>query len=75
MMGVSTAETEALIREVAAIEKEMAAQKEEEDALAARRAAAVDKDAAPWSEDEPLPTIYVELTGKRFEGDIMDDYA
>lgn len=29
--------------------------------------------ATPW-EDEPLPEIWVQLTGKRFEGDILDDY-
>ncbi len=70
----SMAEAEAILREVVAIEQEMAAQKEEEDALEARRAAPEDAPSAPWRE-EPLPTIWVELTGKSFEGDIMDDYA
>lgn len=31
------------------------------------------QDAAPW-EDEPLPEIWIHFTGKRFEGDILDDY-
>ena len=73
-IAASTAETEALIREVAAIEREMADQQAEEEALEARRASAVERKTAPWK-DEPLPTIWVELTGKSFEGDIMDDYA
>ncbi|MEM7678854.1 MAG: segregation/condensation protein A, partial [Myxococcota bacterium] len=71
----STAETEALLREVAAIEQEMAAQEAEEAALEARRSSSPDEDIPPPWEDEPLPTIWVELTGKKFEGDIMDDYA
>lgn len=73
-MPMSAAETEALIQEVAAIEREMAQQKEEEEALQARRAAASPAETVRWA-DEPLPSIWVELTGKQFEGDIMDDYA
>ncbi|MEQ9496745.1 MAG: segregation/condensation protein A [Deltaproteobacteria bacterium] len=34
---------------------------------------ATPKATTPW-EDEPLPEIWIHFTGKRFEGDILDDY-
>ena len=75
-LAASTAETQALIQEVEELEREMADHQAEEAALEARRASAAERAAARASkwEDEPLPTIWVELTGKAFEGDIMDDY-
>ena len=74
-IAASTAETKALLNEVNAIEREMADQMAEEEALEARRATAAERARRPWKDDEPLPMIWVELTGKSFEGDIMDDYA
>ncbi len=74
-ISASTAETRALLNEVNAIEREMADQMAEEEALEARRATATERVRRPWKDDEPLPLIWVELTGKSFEGDIMDDYG
>ena len=73
-IAAASAETQELIREVEEIEREIAAQEAEEAALEERRAAAPTRVSEPW-QDEPLPAIWVELTGKLFEGDIMDDYA
>ncbi|MCB9645821.1 MAG: segregation/condensation protein A [Deltaproteobacteria bacterium] len=67
-------ETLRLARELEALEASMAAEEAEEAAREEARAEALaNPSATPW-QDEPLPTIWVEMTGKRFEGDILDDY-
>jgi hypothetical protein len=67
-------ETLRLARELEALEASMAAEEAEEAAREEARAAAqANREATPW-QDEPLPTIWVVQTGKRFEGDILDDY-
>lgn len=70
-------EAEALRQEAAALEREVEQLAAEDARLAAEQAEAAaraaEQEAEPWPAD-PLPTIWVVLTGKRFEGDIMDDY-
>lgn len=68
-------ETRRLAEELDALEASMEAEQLEELArqLAREKAAEARRHAEPWQE-EPLPTIYIELTGKKFEGDILDDY-
>lgn len=68
-------ETLRLAQELEDLEASMAAEEAEELAREqARLQALADRDEnQPWAED-PLPTIWVQLTGKKFEGDILDDY-
>ena len=53
--------------ELEQLEAELAFETVRSDALGA------DVSRQPWI-DEPLPVIWVELTGKRFEGELLDDY-
>ncbi len=68
-------ETMRLAEELDALEASMEAEQQQEEAReeARQKAALARADAEPWQEDA-LPTIYVVLTGKKFEGDILDDY-
>lgn len=69
-------ETRRLARELEALEASMEAEEAEERAREEARARAAEARAQgdrQW-EEEPLPTIWVVLSGKKFEGDILDDY-
>ncbi len=66
-------ETMRLAKELEALEASMADEAERSRALQEAQKSALEADHEPW-EDEPLPLIYIVLTGKKFEGDILDDY-
>lgn len=66
-------ETRRLAQELEALEASMADEAERSQALQEAQRSALEAEHEPW-EDAPLPVIYIVLTGKKFEGDILDDY-
>ncbi len=65
------------IAELARLERALLREEEEDLAEQAELARRQARGVSPPSEEaalEPLPMVWLELTGKRFEGDILDDY-